>query len=72
VWYEPSKSVEGEQEMNVGDKIRIINARSAYYNDVFTLVSMDKNRYRFANEKDSFHMDKTQKKGYVRLERGAE
>jgi hypothetical protein len=36
------------------------------------LVSMDKNRYRFANEINSFHMDKTQKKGYVRLERGAE
>jgi hypothetical protein len=58
--------------MNIGDKIRIINARSAYYNDVFTLVSMDKHRYRFANEKDSFHMDKTQKKGYVRLECGVE
>lgn len=58
--------------MNIGDKIRIINARSAYYNDVFTLVSMDKHRYRFANENNCFSMDKTQKKGYVRLERGAE
>ena len=53
--------------MNIGDKIRIINARSAYYNDVFTLVSMDKHRYRFANDNNCFQMDKTQKKGYVRL-----